>query len=92
VRNLGYSTSRVVNIPVWDSTQKKTKPTEIQRAAVQVGLTAAQGMIANLEEVHAVAAVARSTQSAARKLQNGEESPKVTKLGHEAGESTRLRF
>ena len=40
-RNLGYSTSATVNLPVWDwlSSEHKVKQSEIRRDAAQVALT-----------------------------------------------------
>jgi outer membrane protein TolC len=94
VRNLGYSISGTVDIPVWDwfSTQKKIKQSEIQRDAVKVSLTAAQRrLIANLEEAYAEAAAARDQLSLLEEsVSTGEESLKLTKLRYEAGESTAL--
>jgi outer membrane protein TolC len=94
VRNLGYSISGTVDIPVWDwfSTQKKIKQSEIQRDAVKVSFTAAQRrLIANLEEAYAEAAAARDQMALLEEsVQTGEENLKLTKLRYEAGESTAL--
>ena len=59
MRNLGYSISGTLDIPVWDwlSTQKRIKQSEIQRDVAKVNLTAAQRrLIATLEESYAEAA------------------------------------
>src|SRR6185437_6628896 len=51
-RNLGYSTSFTINLPVWDwlSTEHKVKQSEIRRDAARVALTATQRqLIANLQ-------------------------------------------
>ena len=58
VRNLGYSISGTLDIPVWDwfSTQKRVKQSEIRRDVAKVTLTAAQRkLIATLEEAYAEA-------------------------------------
>ncbi len=52
VKNLGYSISGTLDIPVWDwfATQKRVRQSEIQRDVAKVSLTAAQRrLIANLE-------------------------------------------
>jgi outer membrane protein TolC len=94
VRNLGYSISATVDIPVWDwlSTQKRIKQSEIQRDAVKVSLTAAQRrLIANLEESYAEAAAARDQLDLLEQsVQTADESLKLTKLRYEAGESSAL--
>jgi len=94
VRNLGYSISGTLDIPVWDwfSTQKRVKQSEIQRNTAKVGLTAAQRrLIANLDEAYSEATAAQNqlmllTQS----VQTAAESLRLTKLRYTAGESTAL--
>ena len=64
VRNLGYSISATLDIPVWDwfSTQKRIKQSEYKRDAAKVSLTVAQRrLIATLEEAYAEAAAARAS-------------------------------
>jgi outer membrane protein TolC len=94
VRNLGYSISGTVDIPVWDwfSTQKKIKQSEIQRDAVKVNLNAAQRrLIANLEENYAEATAARDQLNLLdESVKTAEESLKLTRLRYEAGESSAL--
>ena len=54
MRNLGYSASVTLNIPVWDwlASEHKVKQSEIRRDATQVALTATQRqLIAQLDEV-----------------------------------------
>jgi outer membrane protein TolC len=94
VRNLGYSISGTLDIPVWDwlSTQKRVKQSEIQRDVAKVNLTAAQRrLIATLEESYAEAAATQNQlilldQSA----RTAAESLRLTKLRYTAGESTAL--
>lgn len=94
VRNLGYSISGTIDIPVWDwfSTQKRIKQSEIQRDAAKVGLTAAQRrLIATLEESYAEATAARDELDLLdQSVHTAEESLRLTKLRYAAGESTAL--
>jgi outer membrane protein TolC len=96
VRNLGYSISGTVDIPVWDwfSTQKRIKQSEIKRDVAKVNLTAAQRrLIANLEEDYAEAAASHDQLDLLEQsVQTAEESLKLTKLRYEAGESTALEI
>ena len=94
VRNLGYSISATLDIPVWDwfSTQKKIKQSEIQRDAVKVSLTAAQRrLIADLEESYSEASAAHDQfDLLEQSVKTADESLRLTKLRYEAGESTAL--
>jgi outer membrane protein TolC len=94
VRNLGYSISGTLDIPVWDwlSTQKRIKQSEIQRDVAKVNLTAAQRrLIATLEESYAEAAASRDQLDLlAQSVHTADESLKLTKLRYAAGESTAL--
>lgn len=94
VRNLGYSISGTLDIPVWDwfSTQKRVKQSEIMRDAAKVNLTAAQRrLIANLEESYAEAMTARDQLDLLEQsVRTAAESLRLTKLRYTAGESTAL--
>jgi outer membrane protein TolC len=94
VRNLGYSISGTLDIPVWDwfSTQKRVKQSEVRRDAAKISLTAAQRrLIANLEEAYAEAATARGQLGLLdQSVQTSSESLRLTKLRYAAGESTAL--
>ena len=94
VRNLGYSMSGTLDIPVWDwlSTQKRVKQSEIQRDVAKVNLTATQRrLIATLEESYAEAAAARDQLDLLdQSVHTAEESLKLTRLRYAAGESTAL--
>ncbi len=94
VRNLGYSISGTIDIPVWDwfSTQKRVKQSQIQRDAAKVTLTAAQRrLIATLEESYAEAVAARDQLDLLdQSVTTAEESLRLTKLRYSAGESTAL--
>jgi outer membrane protein TolC len=94
VRNLGYSLSGTLDIPVWDwfSTQKRIKQSEIQRDVAKVNLTASQRrLIATLEESYAEAAAARDQLDLLEQsVRTADESLKLTRLRYVAGESTAL--
>lgn len=93
-RNLGYSASVTVDLPVWDwlSTQRKVKQSEIRRKATQVVLTATQKhLVARLDEAYSEAAAARDQlQSLDLSVQTAAESLRLTKLRYQQGESTVL--
>ena len=94
VRNLGYSATATLDVPVWDwlSTAHKVKQAEIQRDAAKVTLTAAQRrLVAQLDESYSEATVARDQmQSFTLSAQTAEESLKLTRLRYTAGEATVL--
>ncbi len=94
VRNLGYSISGTLDIPVWDwfSTQKRIKQSEVRRDAAKVSLTATQRrLIATLEEAYAEASVARDQLDLLdQSVLTAAESLRLTKLRYSAGESTAL--
>jgi len=94
VKNLGYSISGTLDIPVWDwfATQKRVRQSEIQRDAAKVSLTAAhRRLIATLEEAYAEASVAQRQLSLLdQSVSAAAESLKLTKLRYAAGESTAL--
>lgn len=93
-RNLGYSISGTLDIPVWDwfSTQKRVKQSEIRRDAARVALTATQRrFIATLEEAYSEASAARDQLDLLNQsVSSAEESLRLTKLRYSAGESTAL--
>ncbi len=91
VRNLGYSASVTLDIPVWDwlSTQHKVKQSEIRRDAVKVALTSTQRrLIARLDEAYAEAAAARDQlASLDASVATAAESLRLTKLRYAGGEA-----
>jgi outer membrane protein TolC len=94
VRNLGYSATVTLDIPVWDwlSTQHKIKQSEIRRDAAKVALSAAERQaIARLNEAYSEAEVARN-QMASLDLSasTAAESLRLTKLRYSGGEATVL--
>ncbi len=94
VRNLGYSASATLDIPVWDwlATQHKIKQAHILRDAAQVALTSTQRtVIAQLEEFYAEAVLAHTQlDSLDLSVQTARESLRLTRLRYAGGESTVL--
>lgn len=94
VRNLGYSASVTLDIPVWDwfATEHRVKQSEIRRNAAKVALTAAQRrLIAQLDEAYAEAAGARAQlASLDASVATAAESLRLTKLRYTGGEATVL--
>ncbi|WP_213803764.1 TolC family protein [Granulicella sp. dw_53] len=94
VRNLGYSMSATVDIPVWDwlSTQKRIKQSNIRRDAVKVALSNTQRrLIATLDDAYAEAAAAHAQIDLLEESsRTAEESLRLTKLRYSSGEGTVL--
>jgi outer membrane protein TolC len=94
VRNLGYSASVTVDIPVWDwfSTAHKVKQSEIRRNAAQVALSSTQRqLIARLDEAYSEAVAARDQlASLDASVATAGESLRLTKLRYSGGEATVL--
>ena len=94
VRNLGYSASATLDIPVWDwfSTQHKIRQTQILRDAAKVALTSTQRtLIARLDESYHEASLAESQLASLQlTVDTARESLRLTRLRYTAGESTVL--
>ena len=94
VKNLGYSASATLDIPVWDwlSTQHRVRQSEILRDAAHTVLTATQRLlIAQLDEFYAEASTARNQlESLDQSVQTAAESLRLTGLRYSAGEATVL--
>jgi outer membrane protein TolC len=92
VRNVGYSISGTLDIPVWDwfSTQKRVKQSEIRRDVAKVALTSAQRrLVATLDEAYDEAAGARNQLNLLdESINTAADSLRLTKLRYSAGEST----
>jgi outer membrane protein TolC len=90
-RNLGYSASVTVNLPVWDwlASEHKVKQSEIRRDATQVALNAAQRrLIAQLDEVYSeTQAASDQLASLDASVNTAAESLRLTKLRYRAGEA-----
>ncbi len=87
-RNLGYSTSVTVNLPVWDwlASEHKVKQSEIRRDAAQVALSNTQRqLIAQLDEAYSEAQAARDQlASLDQSVATAAESLRLTKLRYRA--------
>jgi outer membrane protein TolC len=94
VRNLGYSISGTLDIPVWNwlGTQKRIKQSKIRRSVARVALTSAQRtLIANLEEAYAQARATHEQLGLLNEsVQTAAESLHLTNLRYRAGEATAL--
>jgi outer membrane protein TolC len=94
VRNLGYSASVTVDIPIWDwlSTEHKVKQSEIRRQAAKVSLSTTQRqLIARLDEAYSEAVAARNQlASLDQSVATAGESLRLTKLRYAGGEATVL--
>ena len=93
-RNLGYSTSFTVNLPIWDwlASENKVKQSQIRRDAAKVALTNMQRRaIAQLEEAYSEAQAARDQlTSLDQSVADAAESLRLTRLRYSAGEATVL--
>lgn len=93
-RNLGYSASVTLDIPVWDwlSTEHRVKQSEIRRGAAQVALSATQRrLIARLDEAYSEAVAVRNQfASLDASVVTAGESLRLTKLRYKGGEATVL--
>lgn len=90
-RNLGYSTSFSVNLPLWDwlATEHKIKQSEISRDTARVSLTAAQRqLIADLQTYFATAQTARDElESLDKSVATAAESLRLSELRYKSGEA-----
>lgn len=94
VRNLGYSGSVILDIPVWDwlTSERKLKESKIRREASEVALTAAQRrLVASLYEFYAEAQTSESQLTSLHDtVLSARESLRLTNLRYINGESTAL--
>ncbi|WP_232298776.1 TolC family protein [Granulicella tundricola] len=93
-RNLGYSASATLDIPVWDwfATAHKVKQAQIQRDSAKVALSATQRrLVANLEEFYNEARVAyQQLDSLQLSVDTARDSLRLTRLRYTNGEGTVL--
>ncbi len=89
-RNLGYSATATLDIPVWDwfSTHNRIKEKAALRNSAKVALTATQRrLIAQLDEYYGEASVARDQlQSLEQSAATANESLRLVRLRYSAGE------
>ena len=94
VRNLGYSATATLTIPVfsWGSDRSKLKQAELRRDQAHVELTHAQRqLLAHLRDFYNEAQTARSEmESLASSAEIAGESLRLTTMRYQAGESTAL--
>jgi outer membrane protein TolC len=93
-RNLGYSASATLDIPLWDwlNTQRRVRQAQILRDVAKTTLSATQRrLIAQLDESYAEAETARDQlQSLDLSVTTAGESLRLTRLRYTAGEATVL--
>jgi outer membrane protein TolC len=93
-RNLGYSASATVYVPIWDwfTTENKLRQARINRDTARVILTNTQRhLIAQLEEFYAEATIAHDQfKSLDDSVATAAESLRLTRLRYTAGEATVL--
>jgi outer membrane protein TolC len=93
-RNLGYSASVTLDIPVWDwfTTRDKIRQSEINRATARTVLNNTQRkLVATLEEDYAEAVAAHDQLASLNdSVGTAAESLRLTRLSYSAGETTIL--
>lgn len=93
-RNLGYSATATLDIPIWDwfSTHDRVRQKESLRASARIALTATQRrLVAQLDEFYSEASVAQDQlQSLGQSVDTARESLRLTRLRYTAGEATVL--
>ena len=94
VRNLGYSASASIDLPVWDwfATHDRVRQSELREKAAQATLTTTQRqLIAQLEEYYHEARVASDQVDSLRtSVDTAREGLRLTRLRYSAGEATAL--
>jgi outer membrane protein len=94
VRNLGYSASFSINVPLWDwfATEDRVRQAELREKATQATLTHTQRqLIAELDEDYNEARVASDqVASLGISVDTARESLRLTRMRYSAGEATAL--
>jgi outer membrane protein TolC len=94
IRNLGYSATATLNIPVWHwgAIESKVKQAELQRHQAQVELSAAQRQaLADLQSFYSEAETAREQLEPLRNSADlAADSLRLTNLRYQAGEAIAL--
>jgi outer membrane protein len=94
VRNLGYSASATLDIPIWDwlTSERKVKEAQLRAAASKVAFTATQRrLLANLTEFYNEASTAQQQlASLESSVVDAREALRLTNLRYVNGESTVL--
>lgn len=93
-RNLGYSASVTLDIPIWDwfATRDRIRQSQINRTTARTVLTNTQRrLVAQLEEFYAEAVAAHDQlASLNQSVDTASESLRLTRLSYSAGETTIL--
>lgn len=93
-RNLGYSASATLDIPVWDwfATHDRVKQSQAKKSAARVALAEAQKrLLAELDEFYNDAEVAeKQLASLDLSVKTAKESLRLTNLRYQSGEATAL--
>jgi len=93
-RNLGYSASATLDIPVWDwfATHNRVKQSTIRRTQARAELTITQRrLIASLDELYKEASVSQTQMTLLdQSVQTATQSLRLTNLRYAAGEGTVL--
>lgn len=93
-RNLGYSASVTINLPLWDwfATQDRIRQAQLRQQAAQATLTNTQRkLIAQLDEYYNEARVASDQVASLRtSVDTARESLRLTRLRYQAGEALAL--
>lgn len=93
-KNLGYSASATLDIPVWDwfATHDRVKQSQAKRSAAKVALTQTQKrLLAELDEFYNEAEVAgKQVASLEQSVKTATESLRLTNLRYQNGEATAL--
>src|SRR6185312_11066101 len=94
IRNLGYSASATLNIPIWNwgTTHSKVRQSELRRDLAQVELSAAQRkLLGDLKILYAEADAAKiELEVLQQSAELAAESVRLTNLRYQAGEATAL--
>ena len=94
VRNLGYSASATLNIPIWNwgATRSKVKQSELRREQAQIELSAAQRkLLGDLRILYAEAEAAKIELDVLQQSADlAAESVRLTNLRYRGGEATAL--
>jgi len=94
IRNLGYSASATLNIPIWNwgATRSKVKQSELRREQAQVELSAAQRkLLGDLRTFYAEAEAAKIELDILQQSADlAAESVRLTNLRYRGGEATAL--
>jgi outer membrane protein len=94
IRNLGYSASATLNIPIWNwgATHSRVRQAELRRQQSQLELSAAQRrLLADLKTLYSEAQTARAElDQLQQSAELAADQVRLTNLRYQAGEATAL--